>query len=92
MGLDLFDADHGLHGVYVKVSIVRKRLVSLLLEFEDRIVGEFLPSELSVCFGPCHLSRIVLGFEVAVALGSAESEHFVVVTDESHAVSWVDWS
>lgn len=46
--------------------------------------------ELSVGFGPFHFSWVVLGLEVLVAFWPAEPEDFAVISDESHAVAWVD--
>lgn len=44
----------------------------------------------TIGLGPSHLSRIMFGFEMAVALGTAEPEHLIIVPDESHAMARVD--
>lgn len=46
--------------------------------------------EFTVSFCPGHLSRVVFGFEVSVALGAAEPEHLVVVSDKTHAMAGID--
>lgn len=88
--LDVGDALHGLDGLDVEVAVVLERLVALLFELVDWVLGELFVVELAIGFGPGKFSRIVLGLEVAVALGSAETEGFAVVADEHDAVAGID--
>ena len=87
---DIGNFFHGLDSLDIHFSIVLKGLVAFLLEFEYGIIGELFAMEFSVGFGPGEFSGVVFGFEVFVALGSAELEDFAVVAYESHAVSGVD--
>lgn len=46
--------------------------------------------KLSVSFCPGEFSGIMFGLEVFVTFGSTELENLAIVTNESHAVSWID--
>ena len=87
---DISNLFHGLDGFDVHFSIVLDGFVTFFFEFEDGVVGKLFAMEFSVGFGPGEFSGVVFGFEVFVALGSAELEDFAVVADESHAMAWVD--
>jgi hypothetical protein len=46
--------------------------------------------KLPVCFGPFHFSGVMLGLEMLVAFGSAELEDLAIISNESHAMAWVN--
>lgn len=90
--LDVLDFSHGLDSLDVGLAIVNQRFVALLLELEDGVVGELLSVGFAVGLGPGDFTGVVFGFEVAVALRTAELEHLGVVAHEGDAVARVDWA
>ena len=80
---------HGLDGPHVEVSVVLNGLILLMLKLVDGVVANLLVVELAMGLGPGQLSGVMLGLEVAVALGPAESECLAVVPHEHHPVAWV---
>lgn len=84
--LDVGDAVHGLDGPHVEVPVVLDGFVLLVLELVDGVVADLLVVEFAMGLGPGQLSGVVLGLEVAVALGPAESECFAIVPHEHHPV------
>lgn len=82
---------NSLYSLNVCYSVVSDGLCLSLLELEQLVVGQFLPCSLSISLGPFEFLGVVFGLEVSVALRSAESEDFAVVSHELHSMSWVYW-
>lgn len=88
---DICDFLHGFDGVDVDVSVVHIGLVDLPLQLEDAVLHQLFIMQFSIGFGPLEFSRVVLGLEMFVAFGPAESEGLAIVPDEHHAMAGVDW-
>jgi hypothetical protein len=89
---NILNSPHRLNGLDVKITVIHQWLIATLLKVKDGVICELFSVRLTVCFGPCYLSWIVLCFEMAMALRSAESKHFAVVTHEAYAMPRIDWS
>ena len=89
----LFDVGAALHRLYclhVEIPVVLFGLVAALLELVNRVLDKLFVVKFAMGLGPGEFAGVVLGLEVAVALGSAESEYFAVVSDEGGPVTRVD--
>ena len=80
---------HGSHRLHPQLSVVLHRSVAALLELESGIHYHLFAPGSPEGLGPGRFTGVVLGLEVFVALGSAESENFAVVTYKLHAVTRV---
>jgi hypothetical protein len=89
--LDISNALHGLDGLHVEIPVVLDGLVPLLLELEDGVLGDLFVVELAGSLGPGQLAGVVFCLEVAVALGTAETEVLAVVAHEHDSMARVDW-
>jgi len=65
---------HGAEGHSHLLAVVLDRAISLLFELESRIQNQFFACGLAEGLRPAGLPRVLLHFEVLVALRAAEAE------------------
>lgn len=87
---DALDGVDGLNGLDPQITIVSYWRVALLFKIKCRVKSHLLTLQSARGFGPLHLAGIMLAFEMLMALRSAESKDFRVVTNEGDAVTRVD--
>lgn len=87
--LNLINPFHSLYCFDHQFTIVARRNISSLLKIKYRITCHLFSMSSSVCFGPFKLSWVLLGFEKFIALTTAESKLFWVISDKHHTVSRV---